>query len=127
MCVGGDMWPGPPQCGPCGFPLPGVPPCSGMGVAEQFAGLGLSFGPLFEAAAASIGHVGVVGAQGLAQGLVVGDGGAAAAAAFAALGPGLGVGGVVGGKQRKHTRPTFSGHQIFALEKTFEQVCPVAI
>lgn len=24
------------------------------------------------------------------------------------------------GKQ-KHTRPTFSGHQIFALEKTFEQ------
>ena len=24
-------------------------------------------------------------------------------------------------KSRKHTRPTFSGHQIFALEKTFEQ------
>ena|SRR6218665_1712828 len=24
-------------------------------------------------------------------------------------------------KQQKHTRPTFSGHQIFALEKTFEQ------
>ncbi|EDO30887.1 predicted protein, partial [Nematostella vectensis] len=23
--------------------------------------------------------------------------------------------------KRKHTRPTFSGHQIFALEKTFEQ------
>jgi len=22
---------------------------------------------------------------------------------------------------KKHTRPTFSGHQIFALEKTFEQ------
>jgi len=26
-----------------------------------------------------------------------------------------------GGTKRKHTRPTFSGHQIFALEKTFEQ------
>jgi len=26
-----------------------------------------------------------------------------------------------GGMKRKHTRPTFSGHQIFALEKTFEQ------
>jgi len=26
-----------------------------------------------------------------------------------------------GGGKRKHTRPTFSGHQIFALEKTFEQ------
>jgi len=26
-----------------------------------------------------------------------------------------------GGNKRKHTRPTFSGHQIFALEKTFEQ------
>jgi len=25
------------------------------------------------------------------------------------------------GTRRKHTRPTFSGHQIFALEKTFEQ------
>nr|AUN27656.1 NK6 [Terebratalia transversa] len=25
------------------------------------------------------------------------------------------------GKNKKHTRPTFSGHQIFALEKTFEQ------
>ncbi|KAG7219035.1 hypothetical protein INR49_011679 [Caranx melampygus] len=25
------------------------------------------------------------------------------------------------GKRRKHTRPTFSGQQIFALEKTFEQ------
>jgi len=25
------------------------------------------------------------------------------------------------GTKRKHTRPTFSGHQIFALEKTFEQ------
>ena len=24
-------------------------------------------------------------------------------------------------EQNKHTRPTFSGHQIFALEKTFEQ------
>ncbi|ELT92066.1 hypothetical protein CAPTEDRAFT_6193 [Capitella teleta] len=23
--------------------------------------------------------------------------------------------------KKKHTRPTFSGHQIFALEKTFEQ------
>jgi homeobox protein Nkx-6.3 len=23
--------------------------------------------------------------------------------------------------RKKHTRPTFSGHQIFALEKTFEQ------
>ncbi|ESN91692.1 hypothetical protein HELRODRAFT_135991, partial [Helobdella robusta] len=23
--------------------------------------------------------------------------------------------------KQKHTRPTFSGHQIFALEKTFEQ------
>ena len=23
--------------------------------------------------------------------------------------------------KRKHTRPTFSGHQIYALEKTFEQ------
>ena len=125
MCVGGDVWPGPPQYGPCGGPLPGVAPSPGVGVAEQFAGFGLSLGPLFEAAAAaaaaSIGHVGVVGAQGLAQGLVVGDGGAAAAAAFAALG------GVMGGKQRKHTRPTFSGHQIFALEKTFEQVCPVTI
>ena len=99
----------------------------GLCFAEQFAGLGLSLGPLFEAAAASIGHVGLVGAQGLAQGLVVGDGSAAAAAAFAAMNPGLGVGGGVGGKQRKHTRPTFSGHQIFALEKTFEQVRPVTI
>ena len=26
-----------------------------------------------------------------------------------------------GATKRKHTRPTFSGHQIFALEKTFEQ------
>ena len=26
-----------------------------------------------------------------------------------------------GDGKRKHTRPTFSGHQIFALEKTFEQ------
>jgi len=26
-----------------------------------------------------------------------------------------------GSTKRKHTRPTFSGHQIFALEKTFEQ------
>ncbi|KAL4623082.1 homeobox protein Nkx-6.3 [Arapaima gigas] len=26
-----------------------------------------------------------------------------------------------GGGRKKHTRPTFSGHQIFALEKTFEQ------
>jgi hypothetical protein len=26
-----------------------------------------------------------------------------------------------GGKSKKHTRPTFSGQQIFALEKTFEQ------
>ncbi|KAL3310729.1 Homeobox protein Nkx-6.1, partial [Cichlidogyrus casuarinus] len=25
------------------------------------------------------------------------------------------------GAKRKHTRPTFSGQQIFALEKTFEQ------
>jgi len=25
------------------------------------------------------------------------------------------------GDGKKHTRPTFSGHQIFALEKTFEQ------
>ncbi|XP_048854123.1 homeobox protein Nkx-6.3 isoform X1 [Brienomyrus brachyistius] len=25
------------------------------------------------------------------------------------------------GSRKKHTRPTFSGHQIFALEKTFEQ------
>ena len=25
------------------------------------------------------------------------------------------------GVNKKHTRPTFSGHQIFALEKTFEQ------
>jgi len=28
---------------------------------------------------------------------------------------------VASGTKRKHTRPTFSGHQIFALEKTFEQ------
>lgn len=26
-----------------------------------------------------------------------------------------------GGKNKKHTRPTFSGHQIYVLEKTFEQ------
>jgi len=26
-----------------------------------------------------------------------------------------------GGAGKKHTRPTFSGHQIFTLEKTFEQ------
>ncbi len=26
-----------------------------------------------------------------------------------------------GGDKKKHTRPTFSGQQIFALEKTFEQ------
>lgn len=26
-----------------------------------------------------------------------------------------------GDSSKKHTRPTFSGHQIFALEKTFEQ------
>jgi Homeodomain len=26
-----------------------------------------------------------------------------------------------GGGSKKHTRPTFSGHQIFTLEKTFEQ------
>ena len=25
------------------------------------------------------------------------------------------------GKNKKHTRPTFSGHQIYVLEKTFEQ------
>lgn len=30
-------------------------------------------------------------------------------------------GGGDGGKSKKHTRPTFSGQQIFALEKTFEQ------
>ena len=36
------------------------------------------------------------------------------------LGDGGGGGGG-GGKSKKHTRPTFSGQQIFALEKTFEQ------
>lgn len=36
----------------------------------------------------------------------------------------LGIGaqnGLVGSKNKKHTRPTFSGHQIYVLEKTFEQ------
>ncbi|KAK3915600.1 Homeobox protein Nkx-6.2 [Frankliniella fusca] len=31
------------------------------------------------------------------------------------------VGGVDKDGKKKHTRPTFSGQQIFALEKTFEQ------
>lgn len=35
-------------------------------------------------------------------------------------GTGAGTGEHDGGK-KKHTRPTFSGQQIFALEKTFEQ------
>lgn len=34
--------------------------------------------------------------------------------------PGSGPLGEMSGR-KKHTRPTFSGHQIFALEKTFEQ------
>lgn len=29
--------------------------------------------------------------------------------------------GLVGSKNKKHSRPTFSGHQIYVLEKTFEQ------
>lgn len=32
-----------------------------------------------------------------------------------------GAGGLGGGASKKHTRPTFSGHQIYVLEKTFEQ------
>lgn len=32
-----------------------------------------------------------------------------------------GVGGEHDSGKKKHTRPTFSGQQIFALEKTFEQ------
>ena len=43
----------------------------------------------------------------------------AAAAASLTGGPPLAEPG--GGKSKKHTRPTFSGQQIFALEKTFEQ------
>lgn len=39
------------------------------------------------------------------------------------FGTGVGSGGGNSDKdgKKKHTRPTFSGHQIFALEKTFEQ------
>jgi hypothetical protein len=36
-------------------------------------------------------------------------------------GSGSGAGGQHEPGKKKHTRPTFSGQQIFALEKTFEQ------
>lgn len=39
----------------------------------------------------------------------------------AMTGAGGGGGGEHEGGKKKHTRPTFSGQQIFALEKTFEQ------
>ena len=41
---------------------------------------------------------------------------------YVAVGPGgLSLGGSDKDGKKKHTRPTFSGQQIFALEKTFEQ------